>query len=416
MPVGTAIGIATDDGAIFEATVTEVHEQVGGSNAVAGMIVRPRLDVDAARSWWKSKVELPDVVKPEPAPVIGIVRSKRALEHRRGARARRRRSQYRGRSRRSDPDKLGEPADKDTQLIPVVADRWARPGSSTTASARSRWTRSISPRSGSMPRRRAARSRPRAATATATTATVTSKPESKSGPTQRQQEEAQAPVSAIIPPRIARGQTLGIVAPAGPVKLELLRAGLARLGDAFELRLAPSLTAPRDAGVAELSRGQRRRPRGRADGDDRGSRHPRDPARARRLRADADPATARSGRLARAIRNRSSASPTRPRCSRGHTPPGCAGSTARSASSSSDSREPDVAHLIALLTEARAPGVRPWSLGSRTVAGSHRGPLFAANLTLVSLLVGTPVGAAARRRDRLARGGRRATRTSSIAT
>src|SRR5262245_56178686 len=49
----------------------------------------------------------------------------------------------------------------------------------------------------------------------------------------------------IIPPRVAKGQTVGIVAPAGPVKLERLRRGLACLGEASELRVAPSVTGPR---------------------------------------------------------------------------------------------------------------------------------------------------------------------------
>src|SRR5262245_2484070 len=52
--------------------------------------------------------------------------------------------------------------------------------------------------------------------------------------------------AVIVPPRVARGQTIGIVAPSGPVKLERLRRGLACLGDAFELRVAPSVTAPRE--------------------------------------------------------------------------------------------------------------------------------------------------------------------------
>jgi len=77
MPVGTAIGIATEDGATFDAMVTEAYEQVGGTDKTPGMTVRPRLDGDAA-TWWKSRVALPDVVKPEAAPVVGIVRSKRS--------------------------------------------------------------------------------------------------------------------------------------------------------------------------------------------------------------------------------------------------------------------------------------------------------------------------------------------------
>ena len=56
-------------------------------------------------------------------------------------------------------------------------------------------------------------------------------------------------MSAIPPSRIERGQTLGIVAPAGPVNGERLHAGLARLGDAFRLTIADSVTAPRGQGV-----------------------------------------------------------------------------------------------------------------------------------------------------------------------
>src|SRR6185436_1549411 len=56
-------------------------------------------------------------------------------------------------------------------------------------------------------------------------------------------------MTMIVPPRVARGQTVGIVAPAGPVKLERLRRGLAVLGDAFELRIAPSVTGPRAPGT-----------------------------------------------------------------------------------------------------------------------------------------------------------------------
>src|SRR3954465_394218 len=77
MPVGTSIGVASEDGALFEATVIEVKEQASGEGPV-GTTGRPRLDGDVAKTWWQSKVDLPDVVKPEAAPVIGIVRSKRA--------------------------------------------------------------------------------------------------------------------------------------------------------------------------------------------------------------------------------------------------------------------------------------------------------------------------------------------------
>lgn len=69
MPVGTAIGIATDDGLAFEALVAEIHEQVGGSDRPPGMTVRPKLDADAQQSWWKERVSLPELAppaKPEP--------------------------------------------------------------------------------------------------------------------------------------------------------------------------------------------------------------------------------------------------------------------------------------------------------------------------------------------------------------
>jgi len=48
----------------------------------------------------------------------------------------------------------------------------------------------------------------------------------------------------------------------------------------------------------------------------------------------------------------------------------------------------DVAHLIAVLTEPRPLGERPWTLRSDS-GGVVRGPLVPANLTLASLLVGT---------------------------
>ncbi len=68
MPVGTAIGIATDDGVLLEAQVAEIHEQVGGSERPPGMTVRPRLDADAQKTWWTARVSLPEApAKPDPA-------------------------------------------------------------------------------------------------------------------------------------------------------------------------------------------------------------------------------------------------------------------------------------------------------------------------------------------------------------
>src|SRR6185503_9301446 len=60
MPVGTTIGIATDDGVLIEALVSEVREQVTGSDKTPGMVVKPKLDADAARAWWKQRVSMAD--------------------------------------------------------------------------------------------------------------------------------------------------------------------------------------------------------------------------------------------------------------------------------------------------------------------------------------------------------------------
>src|SRR5438067_315981 len=60
MPVGTQIAILTDDTVALEAVVVEVREQVAGSERVPGMIVRPRLDGDSAKTWWKSRVSMPE--------------------------------------------------------------------------------------------------------------------------------------------------------------------------------------------------------------------------------------------------------------------------------------------------------------------------------------------------------------------
>src|SRR5690606_13978907 len=51
--------IATDDGVLLEAVVTEIHEQVGGSERTPGMQVRPNLAVAAAEAWWKARATAP---------------------------------------------------------------------------------------------------------------------------------------------------------------------------------------------------------------------------------------------------------------------------------------------------------------------------------------------------------------------
>ncbi|CAN5383035.1 LD-carboxypeptidase [soil metagenome] len=195
-------------------------------------------------------------------------------------------------------------------------------------------------------------------------------------------------MSAVIPPRVARGATIGIVAPAGPVKLDRLRAGLARLGDAFELRLAPSITLAREPGTPSYL----------AASDD---------VRARELMAMlADPDVravilARGGYGLMRILSRLDPDVLRrdPKPIVGFSDATALLSWAHAAgvrgihgpmgAQLSSLPESDIAQTIAMLTEARPPGVRPWSLAS-TNRGVYRGPLFPANLTLVSMLVATP--------------------------
>jgi hypothetical protein len=68
MPVGTAIGIATEDGVLLEAQVAEIREQISGSERTPGMLVKPKLDTDAARAWWTSHTELPQEKQIKDAP------------------------------------------------------------------------------------------------------------------------------------------------------------------------------------------------------------------------------------------------------------------------------------------------------------------------------------------------------------
>lgn len=63
MPVGTVLALETDDGVEIAATVLRVHEQVGGTNEVPGMQIKPDLS-GAAAQWWDARRE------PSPAPAV----------------------------------------------------------------------------------------------------------------------------------------------------------------------------------------------------------------------------------------------------------------------------------------------------------------------------------------------------------
>ncbi|MBA3391570.1 MAG: LD-carboxypeptidase [Deltaproteobacteria bacterium] len=195
-------------------------------------------------------------------------------------------------------------------------------------------------------------------------------------------------MSAAAPPRVRRGQTLGIVAPAGPVDVDRMKRGLARLGEAFELRIADNIFAERSPNVPSYLAAS-------------------DAARAAELNAMlADPdvrgiVLARGGYgLMRILDELDAASLVRdPKPIVGFSDAtallawahhlGVRGIHGPMAVQLGDLPAEDVAHLVAMLSEPRVPGLRPWFLASHGT-GVHRGPLVPANLTLASMLVGSP--------------------------
>jgi muramoyltetrapeptide carboxypeptidase len=191
----------------------------------------------------------------------------------------------------------------------------------------------------------------------------------------------------MIPPRIRRGQTLAICSPAGPVKRDRFERGLARFGDAFALRVEGSVLAPHPAGVPSYLNAT-------------------DEQRAAELNAlIADPdvraiVLARGGYgLMRILPLLDAAALVRdPKPLVGFSDAtallawahaaGVRGIHGPVVAQISDLGDADVAQLISVLTEPRALGVRPWQLASHGT-GTLRGPLIPANLTMVSMMVGT---------------------------
>lgn len=196
------------------------------------------------------------------------------------------------------------------------------------------------------------------------------------------------PGRPIVPPRIARGQTLGIVAPAGPVRSAGLERGLDRLGDAFRIKLAPTLTSPRaadvpsylsasdDARAAELTAML-------ADPDVRGIVLARGGYGLMRILSRIDPDLLRKD--PKPIVGFSDATALLAWAYQA----GVRGIHGPMIVQLGELPDADVAQLITMLTDPAAPGVRPWSLTSHG-RGVHQGPLIAANLTMASVLVGTP--------------------------
>lgn len=196
------------------------------------------------------------------------------------------------------------------------------------------------------------------------------------------------PELMIIPPRLKLGDTIGIVAPAGPVRPERLHAGISCLGDAFRLRIAESVTSLHPPGVPSYLAAS-------------------DQARADELMAMLADREVRAVVLARGGYGIMRILPLLdPAVLRADPKPivgfsdatallswayhaGVRGIHGPVIAQLSDLPLDDVAHLITMLTVAKPLGARPWKLatrGRRVV----RGPLVAGNLSLIASLVGTP--------------------------
>jgi muramoyltetrapeptide carboxypeptidase len=191
----------------------------------------------------------------------------------------------------------------------------------------------------------------------------------------------------IIPPRVVRGQTIGVVAPAGPVQLERLRRGLACLGDAFELRVGAIATAPRPPGTPSYLAASDEARAGEfnamlADPEVRAIILARGGYGAMRILPLLDPALLR--RDPKPIVGFSDATAILAWAHRA----GVRSIHGPVITQLGDLPAADVEHLIAVLTSPRPLGERPWRLRAHG-RGSHRGPIIAANLSLAAHLVGT---------------------------
>jgi len=196
----------------------------------------------------------------------------------------------------------------------------------------------------------------------------------------------------ILPPRLELGQTIGIIAPAGPVaSREKLQRGLARLGDRFPFRLADSLVNERDPDLPSYlaaSDDQRAEEFDRmlGDPDVRAIILARGGYGIMRILSRLDP-----DRLRKDPKPIVGFSDTTALLSWAHAA-GVRGIHGPMILQLADLPESDVTALVALLTDPRAPGARPWTLTSHGngTDTTIRGPLVPANVTLASMLVGTP--------------------------
>lgn len=194
---------------------------------------------------------------------------------------------------------------------------------------------------------------------------------------------------AELPPRIARGQTIGVCAPAGPVLPDRLAAGLTRLSDHFAIKLAPSLRgdAPSEDGVPSYL----------SASDDRRA------SELSALLADRDVRAivlARGGYGIMRILDRLDPELVRrdPKPIVGFSDAtallgwayaaGVRGIHGPMVTQLGALPAEDCARLIAALTDP-AP-LPPWPVICHGPSGTLRGPLVAANLTLATVMTGTP--------------------------
>lgn len=191
----------------------------------------------------------------------------------------------------------------------------------------------------------------------------------------------------MIPPRIKAGETLGIVAPAGPIKADKLLSGLSALGKTFTVRLAPSLTMPRPQGLPSYLAAS-------------------DEVRAAELNAMFKDSSVRAILLARGgygitrILHLLDADALRadPKPIVGFSDgtallswavhAGVRGIHGPVLAQMGTLPPADIARLHELLMSPDAKGPRPWKLDGPALATS--GHLVPANLTMASMLVGTP--------------------------
>ena len=195
-------------------------------------------------------------------------------------------------------------------------------------------------------------------------------------------------MTAVIPPRVRPGERVGVCAPAGPIKAERLARGVARLGEAFRVTVAPSLGAPQPADAPPYlaaSDAQRADELGALlrDPDVRAIILARGGYGLMRILPLLDPDVLR--RDPKPIVGFSDATALLAWAYSA----GVRGIHGPMVGQLGELPASDAAHLIALLTEPRAPGVRPWRLET-TGSGTVRGPVVPANLTMASLLVATP--------------------------